>query len=873
MRFTSVPAVAGLVVNQLGKFCVFRTVSFHSTYFPAYQDRGSSGEAWRKNSDRDYTTSRFLTDRDNRHNAGYDRDRTNRSGHRDNSRDGGYDRDRSNRRGPRRDQSKRKPPDSQSQSLVKTNEKSFTNRTTHTSLSYVQVLGVGMHVGGDRLASVLLHFDHTRLLFNVGEGTQRIFSEAKLPLFRVQDVFLTRISNKSAGGLLGTVLGLNEMTKSKETLTLKVHGPPGLSKLEAAMRRHQCKDRNIDVEYREIESDAASGHATPVFEDPLVTISPVMIQPGGAVEEATPPEPRGDRPPKSGRAVASRAGSGDVGTGVCYLVELSEVPGKFDTVKAEELGLPPRSPQRDQLCRGQTVVNSEGVEVKPRDVMGPPTPGPVVLVVDCPTPRHLAALLAAPQLAAYAGPADGEGRRDIRGDERGREERTLTCVVHLSPAEVVALPEYTAWMASCRGSPQHLLVNAASCNYSPAPSAFSDNLQKRLHCVHKEFFPLPAAAPTMPASYAAALTRLEHSGVNQAPGHHLLKYHLRPIRKQGLDAESTPTVTSFEAVRSKLKQEQPEVFEGIPEIKAQAQQAQFGRDAAELVFLGTGTALASKHRNASGIYLRVPGRGGMILDAGEDTLSQLYRRYGVKEAEAALKNLRAVWISHMHSDHHAGLPAILSARRALLQGQSAAVPPLLVIGPGALEKYLEAWSQIDDSAHIFMDCEDTLGGNQTAPDRLQQALDSAVKELGLTRFTGVDGRLCSDAFSLVLEHSQGWKMGYSADTRMTHRFMEAAREANVLILEATANASSEETAQCERQYGATREAIKLGLKADTQHIILTYLGLREGPVPDVVERHERRTFAAFDLMTVNLADLPSLPLALQGIKKLFHPVD
>eukprot|EP00854_Cymbomonas_tetramitiformis_P006044 gene6044-7262_t len=110
-----------------------------------------------------------------------------------------------------------------------------------------------------------------------------------------------------------------------------------------------------------------------------------------------------------------------------------------------------------------------------------------------------------------------------------------------------------------------------------------------------------------------------------------------------------------------------------------------------------------------------------------------------------------------------GLPAILSARRALLQGQSAAVPPLLVIGPGALEKYLEAWSQIDDSAHIFMDCEDTLGGNQTAPDRLQQALDSAVKELGLTRFTGVDGRLCSDAFSL---------MGYSADTRMTHRFME-----------------------------------------------------------------------------------------------------
>ena len=46
----------------------------------------------------------------------------------------------------------------------------------------------------------------------------------------------------------------------------------------------------------------------------------------------------------------------------------------------------------------------------------------------------------------------------------------------------------------------------------------------------------------------------------------------------------------------------------------------------EVIFLGTGSALPSKYRNVTGIYLRLP-RGGMLLDCGEGSFHQLRSMY------------------------------------------------------------------------------------------------------------------------------------------------------------------------------------------------------------------------------------------------------
>lgn len=83
---------------------------------------------------------------------------------------------------------------------------------------------------------------------------------------------------------------------------------------------------------------------------------------------------------------------------------------------------------------------------------------------------------------------------------------------------------------------------------------------------------------------------------------------------------------------------------------------QAGPEELEVVFLGTGAALPSKYRNVTCIYINRFKRGGMLLDCGEGSLGQLTRRFGVAGVRQIVCSLACVWISHIHADHHAGLP-------------------------------------------------------------------------------------------------------------------------------------------------------------------------------------------------------------------------
>jgi ribonuclease Z len=75
--------------------------------------------------------------------------------------------------------------------------------------------------------------------------------------------------------------------------------------------------------------------------------------------------------------------------------------------------------------------------------------------------------------------------------------------------------------------------------------------------------------------------------------------------------------------------------------------------------LGTGSAIPSKYRNVSATHLDIPGVGGVLLDCGEGSLGQLRRRFGPEGKRRVLEELRLIYISHMHADHHLGLNSIL----------------------------------------------------------------------------------------------------------------------------------------------------------------------------------------------------------------------
>lgn len=65
----------------------------------------------------------------------------------------------------------------------------------------------------------------------------------------------------------------------------------------------------------------------------------------------------------------------------------------------------------------------------------------------------------------------------------------------------------------------------------------------------------------------------------------------------------------------------------------------------------------------SSTLVDIPGFGGVLLDVGEGTLGQMRRRFGTRGmAEVIYPNLRMVYISHMHADHHLGLRLVLEDR-------------------------------------------------------------------------------------------------------------------------------------------------------------------------------------------------------------------
>uniref|UniRef100_A0A1D1XFM1 ribonuclease Z n=2 Tax=Anthurium amnicola TaxID=1678845 RepID=A0A1D1XFM1_9ARAE len=353
------------------------------------------------------------------------------------------------------------------------------------------------------------------------------------------------------------------------------------------------------------------------------------------------------------------------------------------------------------------------------------------------------------------------------------------------------------------------------------------------------------------------------------------------------------------------------------------------REDMEIVLLGTGSSQPSKYRNVSSVYVNLFARGSLLLDCGEGTLAQLKRRFGVKGADDAVRALRFIWISHIHADHHTGLARVLALRCELLKG----VPhePVLVIGPRPLKRFLDAYSSLEDLDMQFLDCRYTtvasLGaltgsvesGESSASgyvdnkvsvsggldntlfvkgSRMQSCwkrpgspvdtatlvpmllkLKQVLHEAGLESLFSIPVVHCPQAFGIVLTAAErinsvgktipGWKLVYSGDTRPCQALIDASRDATVLIHEATFEDGLEEEALA-RNHSTTMEAVNVGTSAGAYRIILTHFSQRYPKIPVFDEKHMQKTCIAFDMMSVNVADLPVLPKVLPYIKLLFR---
>lgn len=100
------------------------------------------------------------------------------------------------------------------------------------------------------------------------------------------------------------------------------------------------------------------------------------------------------------------------------------------------------------LLRTHLIVSVSIAQVHPGDVLGPSVPGPIVLVVDFPTPTHLQEMSSIHSLTPYYSYPSKQSKEPCK---------KVDCVIHLSPASVTCTTEYQQWMSRF-GEVQHVMA-------------------------------------------------------------------------------------------------------------------------------------------------------------------------------------------------------------------------------------------------------------------------------------------------------------------------------------------------------------------------------------------------------------------------------
>ncbi|KAL5056956.1 hypothetical protein RYX36_028560 [Vicia faba] len=812
------------------------------------------------------------------------------------------------------------------------------------TISYVQVLGTGMDTQ-DTSPAVMLFFDKQRFIFNAGEGLQRFCTEFRIKLSKIDHIFLSRVCSETAGGLPGLLLTLAGM--GEEGMSVNIWGPSELKYLVDAMRSFipnaaMVHTKSFGPVFGTDESSVQyQSNPIVLVDDEVVRISAIILQPKGQRETVDSPNVK--------KIPAAKPGD----MSVVYVCELPEIKGKFDLEKAKALGLRP-GPKYRELQLGNSVKSDhQNVMVHPSDVMAPSIPGPIVLVVDCPTESHLEALLSAKSLATY-------------GDQVGNLSKSVACIIHLTPEFVVSCSNYQKWMKTF-GSAQHIMAGHEKKNVEVPILKASARIATRLNYLCPQFFPAPGfwSSQNQNCSEPGSLASSEDSFSalsNVISAENLLKFTLRPYVNLGLDRSCIPTKVSSSEIIDELLLEIPEIVEAAQHVSQLWQDSSqttedlipvsdnkmmveepwlcedgmtlaclenIRRDDLEIVLLGTGSSQPSKYRNVTSIYINLFSKGGLLLDCGEGSLGQLKRRYGVSGADDVVRSLSCIWISHIHADHHAGLARILALRRDLLRG--VLHDPVLVVGPRKLKRYLDAYQRLEDLDMQFLDCKHTTEAslndfendlqetvnsqdlsNNTAKinaskvdstlfakgSRMQsylkvpgspvdkdavypllRKLKGVIREAGLNSLISFPVVHCPQSYGVVLQAEErtnsigkvipGWKIVYSGDTRPCPELIEASRNATVLIHEATFEEGMVEEAIA-KNHSTTNEAIEMGESANVYRIILTHFSQRYPKIPVFDKEHMDKTCVAFDMMSINIADLPVLPKVLPYLKLLFR---
>lgn len=274
----------------------------------------------------------------------------------------------------------------------------------------------------------------------------------------------------------------------------------------------------------------------------------------------------------------------------------------------------------------------------------------------------------------------------------------------------------------------------------------------------------------------------------------------------------------------------------------------------EITFLGTSSGVPTRSRNVSSVALRLPQRAEVwLFDCGEGTQHQL-QKSGLKSSQ-----IRRIFVTHMHGDHTFGLMGLIASCGLAGSGQ-----PIDIYGPKGLKEYLLAAAKYSymnfgsrlkihtvESGLLYEDKEFSVscqllkhrvpahGYRVVEKDRSGMFNLEKAQSLGIPPgpvygklkqgevVTLEDGRKINGK-ELCGQPEIGRKFVYCTDTVFCDAAVELARDADVLIHEATF-AHQDADMAFEKMHSTTTMAAQVALLAGVKQLLMTHFSPRYAP--------------------------------------------
>jgi ribonuclease Z len=267
-----------------------------------------------------------------------------------------------------------------------------------------------------------------------------------------------------------------------------------------------------------------------------------------------------------------------------------------------------------------------------------------------------------------------------------------------------------------------------------------------------------------------------------------------------------------------------------------------------VTFLGTAASIPTIDRNVAGLAVQREGET-ILFDCGEGSQRQMMR-FGVGFG------FREIFFTHYHADHILGLTGLL--RTMGLQDRTA---PVVLYGPKGAQRILgtaitlgiernrfpveileiKAGDRLAREEYdiVVFDTEhraDTVGFALVEHSRLGRFNPERARELGVPEgplwgqlhkgktVTLADGRTLGPG-DLVGQPRPGRALVYTGDTRPHLSVIEASRNADLLVHEATFGGDELERAR-ETGHSTAAEAARVALEAGARRLVLTHISSR-----------------------------------------------